>query len=105
MTWSPQLPGLPSVGGMVRPSVPVDVPEPVGERPSPVSEGTITLLAVDGAGAGRPPSGATGAAFRGGADEEAEPAQVRVSTVNSPGPAQATVRRGDRGRPRPIPAV
>lgn len=70
---------------MDRPSVPVDGAVPVGEAPNPVSVGTNTLLAADGAGGGRPPSAGTGgAAVRGaGAVDDAE-LQPTAVTTNAP---------------------
>ena len=83
------MPGLPRVEGIDRPSVPVEVPAPVGEAPSPVSVGTMTLLADEGAGGGNPPSAVTGAADArgGGALEEVDPHATdnRASAPRTPG--------------------
>jgi len=64
--------------------VPVDVPEPVGEAPSPVSDGTITPFADEVAGGGKLPSTGTGAAAGdGGAPDDVVP-QASVITANAP---------------------
>jgi hypothetical protein len=56
---------------------------PLGEEPRPVSVGTMTLFAADGAGGGKPPSPVTGgAAVRGGGVEDAE--QATASRANKP---------------------
>jgi hypothetical protein len=81
-----QLPVFPIVAGMLRPSVPVEGPLPVGWLPSPVSVGTITLFAWDGAGGGNPPSGGMGAGARGGGAVVAAEPQATEISAKTPSP-------------------
>jgi len=80
---------------MDRPAVPVDGPEPVGELPSPVSVGTMTLFFADGPGGGNPASAVTGAAARGGGALPAAPAQAVERRASIAGPNQRPARQSE----------
>ena len=83
------------MGPIERPSVPVEVPLPLGRAPSPVSLGTKTPFVLAGAGGGRPPSGATGAAARGGGALDAVDPQAPAIADSKSTPASRTTRRSE----------
>jgi len=83
------------VGGIERPSVPVEGPDPVGELPSPVSVGTITLFFAEGAGGGNPPSAGMGVAALGGAAVEVAEPQAIESSARTPRPPRTQGRSND----------